>query len=94
MSLEAVLSISGGVIVLLLTIVGWLFSNKMNGIEDRIKANENKNSEIEKKQNEIQFNYLSRFDEIKTTINENHLEQMKAITAIQTSCRFCSEEGN
>lgn len=92
MSYAEVLYIAGALIVMLLSVIGWLFTNKLKSIDDRMTVSEKKNTEIEKKQNEIQFNYLSRFEEVKTMINDNHIEQMRAMNQISLNCAACNKD--
>lgn len=78
---------AGIVVTALISLVLWFLQRTISRHDTDIK-------DIQKEMNGIVTNYKDRFDDIKTTINNNHLELIKTIGALddrfvnKTTCKY------
>lgn len=79
------LDILGGLVVILVSAIGWFFKEKMKHIKEDIAELNEKDEARDKKINEVQFNYLNRFEEVKDLISGNHIKTLEAINSIKVS---------
>ena len=88
MELSLVLAIANILVIPLASMVAYLLWNKITTIEkeqvdmaDRIWK---ELGTVKNELNQIRYNYLNRFDDVKDILHQNHLQSMEKIAILET----------